>query len=202
MLKAAIFDLNGIFIKGPKLSERFNQDFNISADTFMPALTQIMGRVRAPGAERAFTYWEPLLTQWDIDLPEEKFWEYWFGAERASEGMVDFAKDLRERGVKVFVLSNNFRERAEYYGHYSWMTEAVDKAYFSWQTGFVKPDARAWSTILEEYQLAPADCVYFDDQEKNVASAASLGIPAHLFENEDQLKAVVEGLMTPPVPVA
>ena len=35
MIKAVIFDLNGIFIQSPKLSDRF-KDFNIDTALFLP----------------------------------------------------------------------------------------------------------------------------------------------------------------------
>lgn len=192
MLKAAIFDLNGIFLQSEKLSDRFERDFGVPTSDFLPKLSEIMGKVRQPNAGKAFEYWEPALKEWNVNLTEQEFWDYWFQAEKVSEEIVAFSRKLREQGVKVFILSNNFKERAEYYGHYPWVHEAVDKIYFSWQTGFVKPDARAWSSILEEHQLEPEHCIYFDDQEKNLKAAQSVGIEAHIFTTEEELKKAVE----------
>jgi HAD superfamily hydrolase (TIGR01509 family) len=192
MLKAAIFDLNGIFLQSEKLSERFQRDYGVLISDFLPKLSEIMDAVRQPDAGKAFDYWGPVLKEWNVPLTEQRFWDYWFKAEHVSDGMVAFANRLRERGIKVFILSNNFKERADYYGQYPWAHDAVDKIYFSWQTGYVKPDVRAWSSILEEYQLAPEDCIYFDDQEKNLKAAESVGIEAHLFTDEEELQRAVE----------
>lgn len=195
MIKAVILDLNGIFLQSPKLSIRFEKDFNIPPAVFMPKLLEIMEAVRKPNAESAFSYWQPVLKEWNVNLSEAEFWDYWFKAEVLSERMVSFAKSLREKGIKVFILSNNFKERAEYYGHYSWIHEAVDKVYFSWQTGFVKPDVRAWEIVLSENNLAPEDCVYFDDQKKNFDSAESLGIKSYMFTNEEELEKIIMKLI-------
>ena len=35
MIKAIIFDLNGVFIKSPKLSDRFKERFNVSENDFL-----------------------------------------------------------------------------------------------------------------------------------------------------------------------
>lgn len=191
MIKAAIFDLNGIFLQSPKLSDRFEKDFNIPSSVFLPKLSEIMEAVRKPGAGSAFGYWQLILTEWNIKFSEQEFWDYWFGAEVPSLPMIDFAKTLREKGIKVIILSNNFRERAEYYGHYPWMTEAADKVYFSWQTGFVKPDPRAWQLVLSENNLKPEDCIYFDDQERNLKAAESVGIKSHLFTNEAEMEKTI-----------
>ena len=191
MIKAVIFDLNGIFLQSPKLSDRFEKDFNIDSKIFIPKLLEIMEEVRKPGARPAFEYWKPILKEWDLKLSESEFWNYWFKAEIQSDKMIQYATNLRSRGIKVFILSNNFKERAEYYGHYPWIHEAVDKVYFSWQTGLVKPNIKAWQLILSENNLKPEDCIYFDDQEKNLSSSKEVGIKPYLFTNEIELENII-----------
>ncbi len=191
MLKAIIFDLNGIFLQSPKLSERFAKDFGVPIEIFVPRLSEIMDQVRKPGADKAWSFWQPALQQWNINITEQKFWDYWFKAEVPSERMIAFAEELRNRGIKVLILSNNFKERAEYYGHYPWIAGAVDKVYYSWQTGFVKPDPKAWELVLTENNLKPDECLYFDDQEKNLKAAESLGIKSFMFTNEQELERTV-----------
>ena len=105
--------------------------------------------------------------------------------------MIAFAASLRQKGIKVFILSNNFKERAEFYGQYPWIHEAVDKVYFSWQTGFVKPDPQAWQLVLSENNLNPEDCIYFDDQQKNLDAAEGLGIKSYVFTDEAELEKIV-----------
>jgi HAD superfamily hydrolase (TIGR01509 family) len=196
MIKAVIFDLNGIFLQSPKLSDRFAQDFNISTDTFMLELNKIMENVRKPNAQPAFSYWAPILKEWRVPLSESEFWQYWFGAEVVSNRMVAIAQRLKEKNIEVFILSNNFKERAQYYDTYPWIHNCVDKVYFSWQTGFVKPDPKAWEFLLEENKLLPEECVYFDDQQKNLTSAESVGITSYLFEGEDTVETNLEEVLT------
>ena len=72
------------------------------------------------------------------------------------------------------------------------MHEAVDKVYFSWQTGLVKPDPEAWKLVLKENNLEPEDCLYFDDQEKNIKAAGSLGITSLIFKDVSTTRKIIE----------
>lgn len=127
-------------------------------------------------------------------MSEKGFWDYWFKAEEPDADVINLSKELKQKGLKVFILSNNFKERADYYNHYKWMHDTVDKAYFSWQTGFVKPDVRAWEFILAEYNLLPEECIYFDDQEKNVNVASSIGICSYLFSSALEARQIINNI--------
>lgn len=196
MLKAIIFDLNGVFIKSPKLSDRFERDFGIASEIFLPALKDILFQTRRPGAKDFFAYWKPYFAKWNINFTREKFLQYWFGAETLDTKMVAYAKELKTKNIKIFILSNNLRERSLYYDeHFKILQELFDKMYFSWQTGFVKPNIRAYQKLLTDNNLAPAECVYFDDSEKNIEVAKSLGIKSYLFKSIDETKKLIDNLL-------
>lgn len=191
MIKVVIFDLNGIFIKSEKLGNRFERDFGVSTSVFLPKLFEIMAEVRLPNAKPAFSYWEPAFKEWNLNLSEKEFWDYWFSGEKESDRMIEYARILKQKGIKIFVLSNNFKERATFYGHYPWMHDLVDKAYFSWQTGFIKPDQRAWELVLSENNLKGEECIYFDDKEENVEASNKLAIKSFLFTTEEELENII-----------
>ena len=182
MIKAVIFDLNGVFIQSPKLSDRFKQSFNVSEKDFLPALKEVMAKVRIPDAGKSFSYWKPYLQKWGVNLSEKEFFNFWFSAEKEVLEMTALAREIKNKGIRIFILSNNFQERAEYYAKtFSFMKEIPEKVYYSWQTGFVKPDKRAYEFILKENNLNPNETMYFDDSEKNVKIANSIGIQSYLF---------------------
>lgn len=185
MSKTIIFDLNGVFIVTPRLSDRFLNDFGVSIDEFMPVLQEIMDKVRRPNAVSMYSLWQPYLKKWGIGFSETEFLDYWFSAEvKANEELVEIARKLQNKGHKLIIMSNNFRERAEYYAKtFKFLDELFEKVYYSWQTGFVKPDVRAFKQIFDDFKLQPSDCIYFDDSEKNVQLAKSLGIESYIFDD-------------------
>lgn len=193
MIKAIIFDLNGVFIKSEKLSERFRRDFGIPEDQFMPALKKIIGEIRVPNAGDSFLYWKPYFDEWGIELSKSEFLNYWFSGEKIDQELFAFAKGLKDKGLKIFILSNNFVERTNYYfEEFPELFAIFEKCYFSWQTGFVKPDKNAFLAILEENNLKPEECFFFDDQEKNIEIARELGIKASLYHGLKEAQEIIE----------
>jgi len=188
MIKAVIFDLNGVFIKSPKLSDRFKEHFNIPEKDFLTMLKGIMSKVRLPKANDIFSYWKPYLLKWELDLSKKDFLDFWFSVEKEDKEMINFARKLKKKGLKIFILSNNFAERTNYYSQNFHFFNIFDKVYYSWQTGFVKPDVRAYKNILKDNNLKSEEVVYVDDSKENIESASRLGIKGILFENLEQIK--------------
>ena len=186
-IKAVIFDLNGVFIISPKLSDRFQQKYGISSDDFFSALQNVLSVARLPHCDDSFLLWKKYFDSWKLKISKEEFFDFWFGAEMENIELVNIAKDLQKRGVKVIILSNNFKERAEYYEKTFPFLKTFDGLYYSWQTGFVKPDPRAFQKVLEDFKLKPEECLYFDDSDKNVESAKSIGMRAFVFEAKEDL---------------
>ncbi|MBI2406522.1 MAG: HAD-IA family hydrolase, partial [Candidatus Harrisonbacteria bacterium] len=141
-------------------------------------------KMRLPDAGDSFAYWKPFLDKWHITLPPQLFWKFWFASEESVPEMVGLAESLRERGISVFILSNNFAERTQYYERQFPFLHCVPNAlYYSWQTGFVKSDPRAYKKVLEDNALEPEEVLFFDDSEEHIRVAKELGISAHLFQD-------------------
>ncbi len=191
MFKAVIFDLNGVFIKSDKrLSERFADEFGVKKEDFMPVLEDIMSQVRKPGSTHIYDHWKPYLERWRIPFEKQQFLDFWFQVEKEVLEMQALAGRLCAKGLELFILSNNFPERSAHYEkEYPFLKKIFKKIYYSWQTGFVKPDPRAFQNLLNENRLQPEECVYFDDSAHNVKVARELGIEAFHFTHPDQAEA-------------
>jgi HAD superfamily hydrolase (TIGR01509 family) len=197
MTKAIIFDLNGVFIQSPYLSDRFKEKFGVSTEDFLPALKEIMSKIRKPNAGDAFNYWKPYLEKWGVNLTKEQFFDFWFEAEKEVPDMIKLAKELKGKGLKLFILSNNFIERANYYKHnFPFLEKLFDKVYYSWQTGFVKPDPEAFKKLLTDNNLKSEECLYFDNSEENIEVANNLGIKSFLFDGVDGVKETLKQELT------
>ena len=110
--------------------------------------------------------------------------------------VISFAESLRKKGIKVFILSNTIISNEYYYKKFPRFKTAVDKAYFSRETGIIKPDKEAWQQILKENNLRPEECFYFDDSITYVNIAKGLGLKSFYFESEEEMEKTVKKLIS------
>lgn len=191
-MPSLIFDFNGVFILSPLLSERFATKFNVPTEEFLLALKDVLYHARRSKTGGSFKLWQPYLKKWGVDLDEKQFFDFWFKAETANSEMVALAKEMKAKGFKIFILSNNFFERAKYYRQtFPELEKIFDKIYYSWESGFVKPDKRAYEYLLTENNLQAEDCFYFDNSQENVDVAKELGMRAYLYESAKDTKKII-----------
>ncbi|ANH08010.1 HAD family hydrolase [Shinella sp. HZN7] len=89
----------------------------------------------------------------------------------------------RAAGLKLAILSNeldlfygeSFRKRFPLIDLFDVIVDAT-------YTKILKPDPRAYEQVLAELALSRADCVFVDDQKKNIEGAAAVGLPHVHFD--------------------
>lgn len=109
--------------------------------------------------------------------------EEWDICMKPVEGAKAFCDLAKEKGYKLYVLSNA-SER-----FYKYFPRLADLSYFdgsvvSCDVHMIKPDAKIYHYILEKYHLNPKECLFIDDREENVAGAATAGMQGYLFNND------------------
>ncbi len=94
---------------------------------------------------------------------------------------------LREKGYKVFLLSNTNAVHWEVVEKKLTaiegrpLTDYFDGVYLSFKMHACKPEVAIFEQLLASESIDAADCVFFDDSHDNCAAAASLGIESHIM---------------------
>jgi putative hydrolase of the HAD superfamily len=86
-------------------------------------------------------------------------------------------------GVRLAILSNeldlfygaDFRKKLPFLKDFEVIVDAT-------YTGILKPDTRAYEQVLQELCLPAANCVFVDDQLRNIKGAEALGLPSVHFD--------------------
>lgn len=112
----------------------------------------------------------------------------------------DYAKswilDLKERGYKVYILSNWSKPTYEAcFDNELDFLPFVDGAVFSFQEHVIKPDKKIFEIICDRYEINPAEAVFLDDNEANVISSREFGLNTIHFKNYEQGRMELEELL-------
>ena len=113
-------------------------------------------------------------------------WEEMLGGE--IPGMADLVRTLKRKGYKLYGLSNWSAEtfpvaRAKYA-----VFDALDGMVVSGQEKCIKPFPKIYQILLSRYNLKAEDCIFIDDNIKNVEAARELGFSAIRFTSPQELK--------------
>ena len=73
--------------------------------------------------------------------------------------------------------------------------ELFDARALSFETGFTKPAPEAYEIIAERIGVAPENCVFIDDQERNVTAAREQGMQGIWYQNYESGIAELEQLL-------
>jgi putative hydrolase of the HAD superfamily len=113
-----------------------------------------------------------------------------------NEPLLSYYRSLRERGVRLAILTNNVRE-----WHEAWRTRlrvdelfelVVDSAF----EGTRKPEPQIYALTLSRLGLPGEACAFIDDLEVNLPPARAAGMHAIHFRDTDQVIAELDALVT------
>jgi len=68
----------------------------------------------------------------------------------------------------------------------------------SCDTGYVKPDERAYISIIRALGMEIEDCLFIDDQQRYIDGARSIGLQSILYQDIEQMKAELESILKMP----
>ena len=118
-----------------------------------------------------------------------------FGAMGGSDGvrtdMVDLVLDLRARGYRTALITNNIKEFADGWRAMIPVDDMFEHVVDSSAVGMRKPDPRIYRLALDALGVEPAASVFLDDAEGNLVAARALGMRTVLVE-DDHTGAVAE----------
>jgi putative hydrolase of the HAD superfamily len=135
-----------------------------------------------------------LESQLDGTFHLERFRDVYFDRLAPNRAMIDYMAELRGRGLRMALLTNNVREweplwRAKLPEIDAIFELVVDSAF----VGMRKPERAIYELTLERLGgVAAEECVFVDDLEVNCVAAEKLGMRAVRFETNEQAVAEVE----------
>lgn len=192
MIKAIIFDVGGVLIRTEDRSYRqtLEKQFGLAPGgsdelVFNSAMGQAAQRGELSDAE---------LWTWiagELGLAHDgivRFRRSFWSGDVLDQELVDMIRSLKQR-YQTAIISNATdaldRSLKEKYG----IADAFDVIVCSAAEGIMKPDPSIFQIALGRLGLKPAETVFVDDFQHNVAAAQKLGMHAIQFHAEMDVKS-------------
>ncbi|HOW09605.1 MAG TPA: HAD family phosphatase [Bacteroidales bacterium] len=99
---------------------------------------------------------------------------------------------LKNRGFRVFYLSNFHMDIFEIVSHDYYFFRYFDGGIISADVKLSKPDCRIYRLLLDKYSLKPEESLYIDDIEENVVAAEKVGMRGLLTYGSPKFVADLE----------
>ena len=98
--------------------------------------------------------------------------------------VLELINDLKGKGYKIYILSNNNKEAEEYLLKLPDF-EVFDGWIFSCDYQILKPDSKIYNILFESYNLKPEECFFVDDSKRNVETGEELGMTGFVLDHEN-----------------
>jgi putative hydrolase of the HAD superfamily len=136
----------------------------------------------------------------DLGRPVEmrSFPERYFARLAPNQAMVGFLRELRGRGYRLAMLTNNVREWEPRWRAMLPVDALFDVVVDSAFVGLRKPDPAIYRLTCDRLGVAPSRCLFVDDVAVNCAAATDLGMTAVLFRSSEQAIAAMRAALGDP----
>lgn len=117
------------------------------------------------------------------------------GTIQSRDYAVGWVKELKERGYRLYILSNYAEGIFEKTRCKMEFLPFMDGAVFSFQCKLIKPEPEIYKYLCDTYDLIPSECVFLDDRPDNVEAARAFGLHALQFSGYDQGSGKLDELL-------
>jgi len=128
-----------------------------------------------------------------VDMRE--FGEQYFEHLHPNERLIGYMRELRGRGYRMAICTNNVKEWEERWRAMLPVEEIFDVVVDSAFVGTRKPERRIYEITLERLGVQASAALFVDDVERNCNAARELGLTAVQFKSTDQVIEEIEGVL-------
>jgi putative hydrolase of the HAD superfamily len=120
------------------------------------------------------------------DVEMHSFTERYFGHLEPNTKMIAFLGELRDRGYRLAMLTNNVREWEPRWRAMLPVDDLFELVVDSAFVGLRKPDPAIYRLTCDRLGVAPEACLFVDDIEVNCTAAAELGMTTVVYRSSEQ----------------
>ncbi len=116
--------------------------------------------------------------------------ENWVEIHTQKEDSIDFLKDLKTKGLNIYLLSNCSKEAHNFIMQYDF-TKLIDGGVYSYELNICKPEKEIYQHLIKKFNINPEESIFIDDNEVNVKTSCELGFNGVVFTQLNDVKEYV-----------
>lgn len=182
MIKAVLFDVDGVLVNAKRFSQTLQEDYNLVTEVTLPFFSKkfIECLVGKADLKEVIT---PYLKEWKIDKTPEEFLDYWFTSEhKIDEELIHYIKTLKRNNIKVYVATNQEKYRTNYIIDKMGFGSIFDDIFSSADLEVTKSEEIFFHKILNKLpNIKREEILFWDDTIKNIEIAKKIGVRAELY---------------------
>jgi putative hydrolase of the HAD superfamily len=193
MIKAVIFDADGMVINAELFSNRLSREYNIPLGKIL-TLFEKDYPLCAVGQADLKEVLKKYVKDWSWPGTVEELLRYWFKTEHKVDGrIIRMIEKLRQKGIKCYLATNQENYRLSYISNEMGLNKVFDKVFASCRIGHNKSSQEFFEAVLGELSgLRKEDVLYFDDREENVRTARKFGFQAEVYRDFEGFSETLE----------
>jgi putative hydrolase of the HAD superfamily len=192
MIRAVIFDLDGmVHLTKGLFSEQLSKDYGIKKEAVSEFFRKeyLLCRIGKLDTKEALL---PYLEKWGWKKTVEEFMQFWYEYGNIDEEMVEYVHQLRMRGIKCILCTNNERYRMKHLIKKYALNDVFDELLMSYELGYCKPEEKMLLKIADVAWCDKDQILFCDDKEESIKIAGAFGFKTHRYmkfkEFRDSLK--------------
>jgi putative hydrolase of the HAD superfamily len=195
-IKAVLFDIDGVILEKNPFSKRLSQEFNVPMEKISPFFQKEF-KLCSVGKADLKEEIKKYLADWNWQESVNEILAFWFDGEGViDERIIKTVNDLREKGIKCYLVSDQEKYRAEFLLNELGLGKFFDGHFISCQVGFSKSDDKFFQNVIGNISpIVPQEIMFWDDDKKNIEPAKKLGIDARFYQNFDEFKKEINKIL-------
>jgi putative hydrolase of the HAD superfamily len=195
MIKAIIFDADGVLIHTERFSTTLEREQGITMEQTAPFFAEKFHACRIGAADLKEEI-APYLESWGWTKGVDAFLEYWFDIEyNLDKDLIKYIEELRKKGVVCMLGTNQEKRRFDYMSEKIGFKDIFDRVYVSAHLGCAKPEHEYFDKILLDLPgISKGEILLVDDRQEHIDSAEKFGIHGEFYTSLENLKKKIESL--------
>lgn len=191
--KAILFDADGMTLVSKRFSEQIQKDYGITWEKMKPFFDGPFQQCKLGKADLKEEL-AKVIGDWGWKGTVDELVSYWFGIGSASNPeIVAIAKELRSRGVKCFLATNQEKYRAEYLRNVVGLKDVFDDLLVSADLGHMKDEVAYFGEAYKRLDVPKESVLFVDHEEKNLKAAREFGFETYQYQDVEGFKECVIG---------